>query len=217
MKAIRRYWLALLLSAATFAVAGVYYGRLPERIPVHWNLHGVVDAWLPKPAGTFTLPFETLFLTGILIGLAPKATYAAEANSMRRVYPMMVAAIAAFMLYMMILVVRVGIGLEQAVPSYSAIGLGVLLMVLGNYMGKVTRNWIVGVRTPWTLASDEIWSRANRLGGWLLVLAGFVVIISAVLGYGTDFVLPAVIAAAAVPAGYSYVLARRLHGEKRST
>jgi uncharacterized membrane protein len=216
MTSIRRYWLALLFSAATFALVGVYYGRLPQRMPVHWNLHGVVDAWLPKPTGAFALPFETLLLTGILIGVAPKATKAAESGSMRRVYPTIVAAIAAFMLYMMILVVRVGIGIEQAVPAYSAIGLGILLIVLGNYMGKVTRNWIVGVRTPWTLANDEVWSRANRLGGWLLVLAGFVVIISAILGYGTDFVLPAVLAAAAVPAGYSYVLARRLQGEKRN-
>jgi len=211
-----RYWLALLFSAASFALAGVYYGRLPERMPVHWNLHGVVDAWLPKPTGAFALPFETPFLTGILIGVAPKATNAAESGSMRRVYPTIVAAIAAFMLYLMIMVVRVGIGIELAVPSYAAIGLGVLFIVLGNYMGKVTRNWIVGVRTPWTLASDEIWSRTNRLGGCLLVLAGFVITISAVLGYGTDFVLPAVIAAAAVPVGYSYVLARRLHGDKRN-
>ena len=47
--------------------------------------------------------------------------------------------------------------------TFAAIGL--MFIVLGNYMGKVRKNFFIGIRTPWTLASDEVWNRTHRLGG----------------------------------------------------
>jgi hypothetical protein len=46
MTALRRYWLAILFAAS--AVVGLCHGRLPERIPVHWNLHGGADGWMTQ-------------------------------------------------------------------------------------------------------------------------------------------------------------------------
>jgi immunity protein, SdpI family len=48
----------------------------------------------------------------------------------------------------------------------------VLFIFLGNYMGKLRRNFWAGIRTPWTLTSDVVWERTHRLGGWFFVLAG---------------------------------------------
>jgi uncharacterized membrane protein len=52
-------------------------------------------------------------------------------------------------------------------------------MVIGNYLGKVQPNWFLGVRTPWTLASELVWRKTNRTAGWLFVLAGLVIAVSA--------------------------------------
>jgi uncharacterized membrane protein len=210
MTALRRYWLALLFAGSAFAIAGLYYGRLPERIPVHWNLYGGADGWMPKRAGAFALPLTALILTGLLIAVAPKKTNESNSGSMPRVYPTIVAAIAAFLFYVTIMVVSVGMGMELSVPSYLSIGLGVLLTVIGNSLGKITRNRIVGIRTPWTLASEEVWFRTHRVGGWLLVLAGFAATVAGLLGRGTAFAVSAVIAAATVLTVYSFVISRRL-------
>ncbi|MDR3643349.1 MAG: SdpI family protein [Candidatus Doudnabacteria bacterium] len=55
---------------------------------------------------------------------------------------------------------------------------GLLLVLLGNFMGKIKRNWFVGVRTPWTLSSENVWVKTNRFGGFMMVLFGLLIILS---------------------------------------
>jgi uncharacterized membrane protein len=83
-------------------------------------------------------------------------------------------------------------------------------------MGKVTRNFFVGIRTPWTLASDEVWLRTHRFGGRLFVLAGLVLLVSAVLGGGWVVAAIAIGSAAVLSVVYSYVVYRRVEGFKES-
>jgi uncharacterized membrane protein len=61
------------------------------------------------------------------------------------------------------------------------VAMGVFLIVAGNLCGKLPPNHLAGVRTPWALADDEIWDKTQRLGGWCLVVAGFVIINAALL------------------------------------
>src|ERR1700686_3989542 len=92
MTVLRRYWLALLFAASALAIVGLCYGRLPERIPVHWNVYGGVDGWMPKRVGAFALPLTALILTGFLIALAPITTDKSGSSSIRRGKPMIVSA-----------------------------------------------------------------------------------------------------------------------------
>ncbi|MEZ4364105.1 MAG: SdpI family protein [Kofleriaceae bacterium] len=98
--------------------------------------------------------------------------------------------------------------MDRAVPA----ALGGLLVVFGNFMGKLTRNFFVGIRTPWTLASEEVWLRTHRLGGKVIVLAGLGLVLSSALGGGFVFVIAAIALVAVIPIVYSYVLYRRLEG-----
>ena len=52
--------------------------------------------------------------------------------------------------------------------------------LMGNSLGKVRRNFWMGVRTPWTLASETVWNRTHRVTAWLWValgLVGFVIVL----------------------------------------
>ena len=95
-------------------------------------------------------------------------------------------------------------------------GVGLLLIVLGNFMGKITRNFFVGIRTPWTLASDEVWLRTHRLGGKLFVLAGAVFFVCGILGLGAMAPFAATAVAALVSIAYSYVIYRKIEGFKEA-
>jgi uncharacterized membrane protein len=92
------------------------------------------------------------------------------------------------------------------------LGLGLLLIVIGNYLGKVTRNFFVGIRTPWTLASDEVWLRTHRLGGVLFVSGGAVILIGAFVGGVSALAVTTtvIIGIAAFLTVYSYVIYRRI-------
>jgi uncharacterized membrane protein len=216
METLRRYWLAIFLAAANVAVAMSFYGDLPARIPTHWNLHGTVDGWMPKQQGAFALPALVFVLLAVMIAVAPRAMRNPGSQSLRRLYPQIVAATTGFLLYMTLLLMLVGTGKALDVPAYVSVGIGILTMIIGNGLGKLTRNSVVGIRTPWTLANEEVWTRAQRVGGWLLVLAGLMTLITGLLGRGELFGIAAVLAAAAVSVLYSYVISRRMDGERRS-
>jgi len=86
------------------------------------------------------------------------------------------------------------------------------MILLKRYRGKTTRNSWLGVRTPWTLGNDEVWSRTNRLAGRFLILGGVATILGALVGWGRIVLLCAVFATAAIAIVHSYMTAKRLRG-----
>jgi len=64
------------------------------------------------------------------------------------------------------------LGRAATVVTYWPIAAGVVLIVVGNYLGKMRSNDFVGIRTPWTMASELSWNKTHRLGGKLLFLLG---------------------------------------------
>ena len=96
--------------------------------------------------------------------------------------------------------------------------MGGLFIVLGNYSGKVRRNYFIGIRTPWTLASEEVWSRTHRFGGWVFVIAGIALVALAWAPATTPAEFPLTLlgvtgVAAVVVVVYSYFVYRGLYGK----
>ncbi|HVC36929.1 MAG TPA: SdpI family protein [Gammaproteobacteria bacterium] len=119
------------------------------------------------------------------------------------------------------LLVITSIALTAATNRHVAINMiipiviGLLFVILGNYMGKLRKNFFIGIRTPWTLASDEVWVRTHRLGGWLFVAGGLAIVITGVLApsaYMPIIMIVIIAVAALVPAAASYVIYRRVEG-----
>jgi uncharacterized membrane protein len=89
-------------------------------------------------------------------------------------------------------------------------GIGIALVLLGNVLGKVRRNFWLGVRTPWTLASDRVWYATHRLAGKTMVLGGLAVVAATVAGLPAYVATGALLAAALAPVGFSLVYYKRL-------
>ena len=66
---------------------------------------------------------------------------------------------------------------DTATIARVSVALGALFVVLGNYMPKMRRNFFVGIRTPWTLADEDVWFRTHRLGGVLFVIGGVLLMV----------------------------------------
>jgi uncharacterized membrane protein len=208
MKRRTTHAVTLGLVALSFAVTAALYHRLPDPVPVHWDVTGTADGFAPKPWGPFLLPLVAAGAHSILRLAARRA----DVGRLGRAWAIIQVAIAGFLFIVNGLVLLAGLGAPVAMDRALAIGLGLLFVVLGNYLGKLTRNPVVGIRTPWTMASDEVWLRTQRLGGKVLVLTGLAFVVAALLGAGIVAVLAGTIAAAAVPVIYSYVLYRRIGG-----
>jgi uncharacterized membrane protein len=213
MTVTRINWISLLLVAAQFAVAAWFYPDLPDPVPSHWNAAGEVDGWTPKPWGVLLLPIVSAALwlmLAVLPAISPKGF---RLEAARRAYDIIWFVLLLFMGGVQVFVYlaalgRGGPGIEQIVPLMT----GGLFILIGNYLGKFPRNFFIGIRTPWTLASDEVWNRTHRLGGWVFIVAGVLIAASAFFPDAIMLLVITATLAALVPVLYSLLLYRRLHG-----
>jgi uncharacterized membrane protein len=207
----------LLLSAPLWAAlaAITLYGWLaiPEgvQVPVHWNASGVADRYGGKAEGLTIVPVVALVRAAIFampLMLGPGGSRGRSgANIRSSPLPLLVG----FLGLLALNVVGQGVIVLAATGAIETDGgpvriillaLSALLVVLGNVLPKARPNWFVGLRTPWSFASERSWDKSQRLGGWLLTLAGIAGIVGAIAlpPKGALIVLMSAILAAADPA-----------------
>src|SRR6266540_852492 len=210
MKLSRTHLLSSGFIVLSFVMTAVLYNRLPEWVPTHWNARGDANGFMPKPWGPFLLPLTLAFTYVLLVVLPRISPQGYRMDRFKAVFELMQASILAFLFLLTVLALLAGIGV--AVPMNRAVsaGVGLLLIVLGNFLGKVTKNFFVGIRTPWTLASDEVWLRTHRLGGKLFVLGGTVIFVSALLSASLVPLVLVVTVTIAILVVYSYAVYRRI-------
>ncbi len=194
----------------------VWIGRgLPEdiQLPVHWNLAGEADGFASKwPAllmpTAVTAPVALLFY--FLPALEPRREGLERSSGL---YLWGWASLLFMGAALQFVTAAVALGWPVRVNQVIVGAVGVMILVIGNQLGKSRSMYLVGIRTPWTLASEEVWVRTHRLGGKLMVLAGLAMIGAALLplpsGLLWTVLIAAVILAAVVPIVYSYLLWRR--------
>ena len=109
-----------------------------------------------------------------------------------------------------------GLGYQVSVGAIIPAGVGLLFIVLGNYMSKIKPNWFMGIRTPWTLESEEVWNKTHRLGGKLFILMGLFMVVGTILplDYFWYLFIAGVLSVSLVPIIYSYLLFRKLKKDK---
>jgi len=205
-------WLSLLLIAFSFAFAAVMYPSLPELIPTHWNAAGDPDNYSPKPWGAFLLP-AVAWLVFVVMKLIPVISPKGfRTDQFMEVVRLFQVVFVAFMAVVTVMTLLYAAGYDIDMPRFMSAALGVLFVILGNYLGKVRKNFFIGVRTPWTLASSEVWARTHRLAGWLFTLAGIAALLGAVFLPGLQVAVAGALIAGFVPVIYSFILYRRLEG-----
>lgn len=172
----RTEWPHWALLAGLFLAAAVAWPRAPERLPVHWNLAGEVDRYGGRVEGLLGLPLVALGLYALLRFLPQldpgRANYALFSGAYGVIRFATLAVLAA--VYGLVLASVAGWSVDVGVLV--PILIGVLFIVLGGLMGKLRPTWFVGIRTPWTLSSKLAWTRTHRVGGWLFIAEGLLLI-----------------------------------------
>ncbi|MFO0761417.1 MAG: SdpI family protein [Byssovorax sp.] len=200
------------LSLGALAISAAYtaavYPSLPEKVPIHFDIHGVADGFAPRAAGAVLLPAIALFTWAIVrLGhriMPPGTRDRMKASPMSAVGAVVVVPFA--LLHMLILRLAKSGGHELG-ASFSVLLAG-MWIALGLLMPKLRRNPVAGIRTAWTLASDENWARTHRAGGIACTIAGFIALPFA-LGGSVAAPIVAILASALFALGYSFVAAHR--------
>jgi len=195
---------------ATLAGTIVAYPQLPATIPLHWDIHGQVDGWGPKWMLFLFGPGTMLSLVLLFAALPWLSPKRFEVDSFRATYLYIMIVLVALLAYCHLLIVIAALGVVVDVSRALEGGICLLLALLGNVMGKVRRNFFVGIRTPWTLASEPVWNMTHRFAAKTLFVAGLLGLIAVILRAPFWLPIAAIIIAALIPAGYSLVFYKRL-------
>lgn len=211
---MRRPWLGLVVAAVGLAVALWAWPRLPPRIPTHWNVRGVPDGYSPRLVAALLLPGVIVVLNGVFWVLPRIDPRRVNYDKFRDTYWLIANALCLFLLGVHVLVIANGLGYPIVMSRLLPVGMGLLFIVLGNYLSRVQPTWFVGIRTPWTLSSDAVWRKTHRTGGMTFVLAGLLMVGAAFLSPTVNWIVLgiAVLAAVTVPVVQSYLLWRKEQG-----
>ena len=191
------------------ALIGAFFWKaLPEQIPTHFGIDGQADGYSSK---VFTLvAFPILFVLFQIIALASleresvKVTVPAK---MRKLYAWIVPALS-FIVQGSIYANALGIVKNS--PTLVTAFLGMLFIVIGNYLPKTKRNHTIGIRIPWTLSDDKNWHKTHRMAGKLWVLGGLLILLESFVQVAMPHVMGVVIAIMIIaPMIYSFLLSRK--------
>lgn len=199
---------SLAVCAGGAVLSGILWDRLPERIPVHFDLWGMPDGFAPRAIGAFALPVVGLFLVALL-RVAPRRFEPSWRERADR-SPMAEVGLLTSLLLTGLHSACLWSALHPGASAARPLGLCLALFWLATslLLPRVRRNPLVGIRTSWSMASDENWARTHRFAGLLGTAGGVVALVGALVGY-FPVVVFAVLGSALPSVVYSYLLSRR--------
>ena len=193
--------IASILILITFNI--LFYDKMPAELPTHWNFQGQADDYSSK--------FDAMVLThGFLVVMNIFMCFMLDndpRNKKQKNFLMTLSKLAmpAIMIVVYTITVMVGLGRDVNVSVIIPLFVGLLFIVIGNYLPKTKRNYTMGIKLPWTLNSDENWRRTHRLGGICFIIIGISLIVSVFLKSEIVFLVPLILGGI-IPAFYSYYL-----------
>lgn len=186
----------------------ILWNKLPDKLPTHWNSAGEVNGWSSKAFAVFGLP-GFLFAVHWVCLLASSADPKKQ-NIEGKVLNIVFWICPVISVLGAVLIYGTALGMEFRVEKIIPSLVGVVFIMVGNYLPKCKQSYTMGIKLPWTLNDEENWNRTHRLGGKLWVACGFIFIVSMFLPnkFMVVIFLSVIAVAVLVPTVYSYLLFR---------
>ena len=182
------------------------WNKLPDSMATHFNFDNAADGYREKWFAVIIEPFILLALhliMAMIIAADPR-----KKNISSRVYGITIWIIPASSLALAVVIYPYNLGIHFNISLFLGIFLGVIYIIVGNYLPKTRQNYTIGFKLPWTYANEENWNKTNRLAGVIDIVMGILIIINAAMGVLNIFYsfLAAVLIGTLIPLGYSYFL-----------
>ena len=189
-------------------VGVVLYPHLPETMVTHWDFDGTANGWMPRATAVIGLPLLILTLNFVCFYAASRDPKRANISAALQTVTQWICP--AVSLLCGAVTLGTGLGYEMNVGTFAPLFVGVLFLIVGNYLPKTKQSGTTGIRLPWTLASEENWNHTHRVAGFLWVLAGLLMLLATPLRlHGPTVTVTLLALAAGIPVLYSYFYYRR--------
>ena len=167
------------LSAVALVIHACLLPKMPDVVPTNWGFDGTVNGYSNKYVTLViaALPLGMFFLMKLLPVIDPrKKSYLMH----KKAYDIFVYVLTIFMIGCLFVTDAAIFGLPVRVEMVIPIGVGVLFLVVGNYMPQLRPNYMMGIRTPWALENEYVWKKTHAMGGIVFCLMGVLLIVTGV-------------------------------------
>jgi uncharacterized membrane protein len=200
---------------APFVYLAIIWNTLPEKVPTHWNYKGDVDKWGDKYS-LIALLFLLPVLTYVLMLVIPKIDPKKKIEMMGGKYYQLKFVLVLFMSTLAFIILHIAVSQGILSPNLIFIPIGVLFVALGNYFKVIQPNYFIGIKTPWTLESKEVWKLTHTLAGKLWIAGGLIIVITSLTIAKSVFIYVFIGTTAIitlVPVIYSYIKFKELKAQ----
>lgn len=218
MNTRHRFTVAAGLVALSVIVSLLTAPDLPAELVTNWNAAGEPNGTMPRTAALWLFPALTAGLL-VLFALIPRIDpLQGNITEFRAAYDWFVVIVTGYMLALHTGIVAFNLGYEFDFTALVLLGAAGLFYYSGIVLTRAKRNWFVGIRTPWTLSSDDVWDRTHALGGKLFKLTAVLSLPGLLAGdYAIYFLVIPALLTAVVTVLYSYYLYERLEGNREAS
>lgn len=206
-----RFTLFIALLSIGFSILGYLY--LPDRVPVHWDFNGTIDRYGSKLESVIIFPSIIIGAYLLLILLPRIDPRKNNYNQFKDSYNIIINSILTILLFIHAITLGAGFGINVRTEMIVPVLIGVLFIILGNYMPRISSNYFIGIRTPWALQDEKVWKDTQHLGAKMFVIAGILFILAAFVPgiFKVYLFSSAIFLCVIVPYIWSYFLYKKLH------
>lgn len=204
--------------AAMVAICAIFSltmaGRLPQNVPIHWDIRGQVDGWGSPAFALWFGPVTTLFLL-VLTFAMPSLPGGKNAIRSGPAYGNTLLLVSGLMTFMHFSILRASAagpipGGDSTMTSTMMGGMFLFFAALGSQFGNIKPNPYVGLRTPWTLRSERVWKESHRRAGLIYIAGGLVGAALCFLGAPMGMAITLLVILCLAPIADSFLLSKRM-------
>lgn len=207
---IKKYKGTLIFTSLTMLlpilVGLLLWDKLPEQVPFHWGINGEVDGWCSKTQAVFLMPCVMLAMHWLCVLVSYMDPKKVDYNKKSFLLVLWICPVVNLLLNT--LVYATALEYPVSVQIIMPLFMGVLFLVIGNYLPKCKQSYTLGIKLPWTLHNEENWNKTHRFSGKVWVTGAIVILATAFLG-SFWILLGVLIVMVALPTIYSYCLHRK--------
>ena len=172
--------IGLAIFAVNLVISLVTYPMLPERIIIHWGAGGTPDGYSSKLFGFLLMQLVQVFVLGIyyvLPRIDPQGKLKVSTGSFSNTMNLLLV----YFTFFNVLFITQNLGYDFNMTRVVVPGVGIMFYFMGHFLTKAEKNWFYGIRTPWTLSSDEVWRSTHEKAGLLFKGCGVLAVLSVLI------------------------------------
>ncbi|PFB58953.1 SdpI family protein [Bacillus cereus] len=203
---MKKHLVAIILIFITGLAWAYAWPNLPDTMAVHWGMEGV-NGYASK-FNAMLLLLGIMIFTYVLLTITPKIDPKKKNyDKFSKGYMIINYSVVVLLFLVNMLVIGVGLGYDIPMNSTPLILVGLLFIVIGNYLPQCKPNYFVGIKTPWTLSNEEVWRKTHRFSGKVFVALGIIMILSVFVPvtWKSFVMVGIIIGAVGLTMGYSYI------------